>query len=332
MSHQFPRREFCTRSFAIIVAHSMGAGRVLAAKASELDLIAVLSTGHTDDSIYIALEGGLKSSIPRFAERLKMERREAGFSDETLVAYANQLLARNPKVLICLDLAAASFAISQRTDKNIPIVFLAHDDPLASGLIKSYARPGNNVTGVTTFRCVDGKMVEIMVKAFPGRKRFGYLLDAAANGQECTRLAEQAAARAGIQLVFVDVSAANFAETMLPALTTLRLDAIIAPASTTLWQNRAYFVGQLNSLEIPVIYESERFLNEGGLMYYGPIREKAIEQLVSDVSKILMGESAGDLPVEQPTLFELVINLRAPHASQFGISPSTLRRADRILQ
>ena len=286
-----------------------------------------MKTRHT-----LRLEDRLKASIPRFAQQFALMKREGSPPRQEAAAYADELLAMRPKLLICMDLTAALLAVTRRGKQDIPIVFLAHDDPLKYGLTQSYAHPGNNLTGVTTFRCVDGKMVEIMVKAFPGRKRFGYLLDASVDDRECARLAGEAAARSDVQLIPINIALADFAVRALALLKPLRLDAIIAPASTPLWQQRAVFVEQLNALEIPVIYENEVFLREGGLMFYGPIRSNAMAQLAADVGKILKGESAGDIPVEQPTLFELVINLRAPHMSQYEINPSTLRRADRILQ
>ena len=329
MLNSHSRRRFCICSFGSLISLVVGAG---AGAAESREPIGVLSTGHNDQSTYAALEDRLKASIQRFSQRFELTLSEGAPTNKTAAAYADELLALHPKLLICMDLTAALLMVSRRGDQTIPIVFLAHDDPLKYGLIQSYAHPGNNLTGVTTFRCVDGKMVEIMVKAFPGRKKFGYLLDGSVDDRECTRLAEEAAARSAVQLIPINISPTGFAEKAMATLKPLRLDAIIAPASAPLWQQRVVFVEQFNALEIPVIYENEVFLREGGLMFYGPIRNNAMAQLATDVAKILMGESAGDLPVEQPTLFELVVNLRAPHVSEYRIDASTLRRADRILQ
>jgi putative ABC transport system substrate-binding protein len=175
-------------------------------------------------------------------------------------------------------------------------------------------------------------MVEIMSAAFPTRRRLGYLLDSTVNNDACIRLAEEAAARLGIQLIKINAAEPQFTSEIGKHLRPLRLDAAIAPSSTPLWQNRRLVVNGLNDLKIPVIYESGVFLNEGGLMFYGPVRTDAIAQMATDVRKILRGESAGEIPVDQPTLFELVINLSAPYALDYRISAATLQRADRILQ
>lgn len=326
------RRRLCVWSLLSLLAGAMGARPALAAVPTDEILIAVLSTGHYDESVYASLEGRLRAEVPQFAKHLKIVRREAGFSNQHLPAQADEVLSLHPKLLICTDLTAALMAVSRRRDMGPPIVFLAHDDPLANGLIQSYARPGRNLTGVTTYRCVDGKMVEIMMHAFPGRKRFGYLFDSSFNDNDCTRLAEEAATRAAVRLIPIDIADWSFSRKIAAKLEPLRLDAVIAPSSAPLWQQRRVFVSALNDLHLPVIYESELFLREGGLMYYGPIRSSELDEVAIDVKKILAGELAGDVPVEQPTLFEFVINLRAPHASDYGISASAMRRADRILQ
>jgi putative tryptophan/tyrosine transport system substrate-binding protein len=295
-------------------------------------LIALLSTGHNDSATYESLETHLRESLVSIAPQLQITRREAGFSSELLASQTEEVIASRPNVIICLDLAAAITTSARRRGTNPPIVFLAHDDPLTYKLIQSYARPGNNLTGVTTFRCVDGKMIEILVDAFPSRRRIGYLFDSTAGDSRCIQKAEEAAARLRVDLVKVDVAVHDFVKKMEITLKPLHLEAAIAPASAPIWQNRHAVVERLNDLRLPVIYESALFLDEGGLMYYGPLRTDAISQVAAYVRKILLGEPAGEIPVEQPTLFELAINLRAPHATEFGISAATLRRADRILQ
>jgi putative ABC transport system substrate-binding protein len=295
-------------------------------------LVGILSTGEIEAKTNGIILTQLKAALPEFASQLSIEQRDAGFSKEGLDHQVDELLKLGVDVLICLDLTAALAFVARRWRTDPPMVFMAHDDPLACNLIQSYAHPGNNLTGVTTFRCVDGKMVEIMSAAFPARRRVGYFLDSTINDDACVRLAEAAAARLGIQLIQIDAAEPHFMSEIDKHLRGLRLQAAIAPSSTPLWQNRRVVVNCLNNLKIPVIYESTVFLNEGGLMFYGPVRTDAIAQIATDVRKILRGESAGEIPVDQPTLFELVINLGAPHALDYRISAATLQRADRILQ
>ena len=331
-SGRVSRRAFCALSALGSAVLALAIPLVAAGLPRKYILIGVLSTGHSDPQVYIALRMQLELQLHGFDAGFNLIQLEASFSPERLLQVTTELLASGPDVIICLDITAAVFVAARRRGNSPPIVFLGHDDPLAYRLIQSYAHPGNNVTGVTTFRCVDGKMTEILAEAFPQRSRFGYLLDFSVDDDSCVRLAEEAAVRLGIHLFRVNVAAPGFLSKVRETLAPLRLDALIAPASATLWQNRPAIVRVLNDLKIPAIYESELFLAEGGLMYYGPIRTDAMAHVVSNVRKILSGERAGDLPVDQPTLFELVVNLKAPNAADYGIAASVLRRADRILQ
>jgi putative ABC transport system substrate-binding protein len=142
--------------------------------------------------------------------------------------------------------------------------------------------------------------------------------------------AQRDAARIHVDLIPIDVSPPGFAAKFPERLKSLRLDAVLAPASAPLWENRKSMVQALNDARLPAIYESDIFLAEGGLMSYGPVRTDAIPQLAKSVGKIVRGQSAGDIPVDQPTLFEFVMNLSAPHYLDFGVKAATLRRADRI--
>jgi putative ABC transport system substrate-binding protein len=323
------RREFCTWCALGLISNALP---IPVYASRRRLLIGCLSTDKSESTVYVLLERELKAKLSDQGAQLDLAIREAASSPQQLVADAEELLALGPDVLICLDLDAALAAKRQRGNRGPPIVFLAHDDPLRAGLIQEYSRPGNNLTGITTFRCVDGKMVEILADSFRSRKRFGYLLDETEADPECKHVAAAAARNYHVTLTVIDVSPPGFISEMSARLAPLRLDAVVAPASRPLWQNRKQVVETLNSLRLPAIYESDLFLNEGGLMSYGPVRTDAMAQLALDVSKIIHGEAAGELAVEKPTLFDLTINLRSPNAGQYGIRASTLRRANRILQ
>lgn len=296
-------------------------------------LIGVLSTGHIDPTIYSSLEKALQAALPDFAGRLRLIPREARFVQTDVARQLGELTSLHLSILLCLDLFSANVAKSRGSEHGVPIVFLVHADPLANGLIKSYARPGNNLTGVTTYRCVDSKMLEVLTDAFPARKRVGYLTDASdllADDKACLDHAQHNAVLMQINLIRIDVSQRDFPTSLGERLRSLRLDAVLVPASAPVWQNRLAVVQVLSDVRLPAIYENDIFLGDGGLMSYGPIRTDVVPQLAKFIAKILHGESAGEIPVDQPTLFEFAINLHAPHFSEFGIKAATLRRADRI--
>ena len=300
-------------------------------------LIAIVATGHIEASVSDPLERQIRGDLPELASRLSLVKREGGALQNDLVRRIDELASLHPAVLVCLDLFSANAAKTRLRDQgiSIPIVFLAHADPVASHLIESYARPGNDLTGVTTYRCVDAKMLEILAATFSTRKRIGYMLDesdSSADSQSCIESAERTAGRLQIALIRIDLSAKDSVASLGEQIKSLHLDAVLSPASAPLWQNRKAVVQILNDARLPAIYESDIFLAEGGLMSYGPIRTDAIPQLARSVTKILHGAPAGDIPVDQPTLLEFVINLHAPHFSEFQVKATALRRADRVLE
>jgi putative tryptophan/tyrosine transport system substrate-binding protein len=313
---------------------ALGFGRsLLSAPAPKQRLIGVLSTGHIEAAVQTSLESRLRVAIADQAMHMTFEFREASFDQARLVTQIDELLSKHPEVLVCLDLFAATTAKSRRGEGDPPIVFLVRADPLAASLIQSYSHPGGNLTGVTTYRCIDEKMIEIIADAFPRRKRLGYLIDASVEEDAmCIALAEATAARLQIELIKIDVSPPNFIANLGASLKSLQLMGLVAPASAPLWQNRKVVVETINSQRLPAIYESTLFLDEGGLMSYGSTGSDSIPPLVDAIHKVLQGEAAGGIPVEQPMHFELVINLKAPHAVEFDIKAATLRRADRILE
>ncbi|HTY48737.1 MAG TPA: ABC transporter substrate-binding protein [Steroidobacteraceae bacterium] len=326
------RRRFCALFLCAALTDAPASDLVAGMAARTTIKIGVLSTGPIDPEGYRLLAARLKADLAGIIGQLILTPLEAGSSIERLADQTDRILSLQPDVILCLDLTAAQSASRRRTGQNPPIVFMVHADPLAYHLIQGYAHPGNNMTGVTSYRCVDEKMVELLADAFPKRRHIGYFVDASVDDSSCIRLVEEAAARLHLRVVQINVASADFLASLRPKLHSLQLDAIIAPALAPLWQNRNVVVATLNDLRLPAIYESHVFLDVGGLMSYGPIRTDEISQAVNDVRKILSGEVAGEIPVEQPTLFELVVNLRAPHAHDYGISAPVLRRADRILE
>lgn len=327
MSLRISRRGFIAAALAL--GHDR---RVSSAPVRRQALIGVLSTGRIESSLKSTLQGKLRAAVPDLA-LMVFEFREASFDQSRLAAQVDELLAMHADILVCLDLSAAIAAKSRRGEKDPPIVFLARADPLSANLIQGYSRPGGNLTGVTTYRCIDEKMVEIMADAFPKRRRLGYLIDASVEEDaKCIELAEATAAHLQVELLKIDLSPPNAIADLGATLGSLHLSGLVAPASAPLWQSRKAAVEIINGQQLPAIYESTIFLDEGGLMSYGATASDFIPPFVNAIRKVLQGEAAGDIPVEQPMHFELVINLRAPQASDFGIKAATLRRADRILE
>ena len=333
MSKRITRRRCLALGFGVLARPLIA----VASSAGPPVVIGVLATGWVDAKDLDALRDQIRINAPEFAAQLTVVPRDAQFVESDLPKRVDELVVLHAKLLVCLDLFSASVAQARLRSQHVdtPIVFRSHADPVANKLIDSYAHPGLNITGVSTYHCIDSKMLALLAETFPGRRRIGYLLDASdtsADDKACVDAARRNAARGNVELIPIDVSTPDFLPNLKARAASMRLEAILAPASAPIWQNRKLVVPALNELRLPVIYESDIFLAEGGLMSYGPIRTDSIPRLAEAVVRILRGTPAGDIPVDQPSLFEFVLNMQAPHFSEFGIKPTTLRRADRLLE
>lgn len=269
---------------------------------------------------------------PKLAAGVRFTEAFASFDATRLKQLAARLNAQQPDLILCFDFDAAQAVVATRGESMVPVVFRAHDDPLARGLINSYARPGRNVTGITTYRCLDDKLVELMRDAAPGARRIGFIHDASIPDSGCNASARSYARRHGIELR--DLSASNAAElaALFDRLASDPAQALIVAATAVTWSMRKSIVARVDALAIPAIYEGQVFVDDGGLMQFSALRDDAFERLARAVVHVLRHGGAGDFPVSQPVNFELVINMQARHARAYRLSPQLLRRADRILE
>ena len=319
-----PRRAFLARL-------ALGALPVSTRAEAPVD-IACLSSPPPEDAPLQALRGALVRLDPALAARTRFTERFASFDSARLHRYARDLNRSRPDLIVCFDFDAASAAVAARMAKPVPVVFRAHDDPLARGLIDSYARPGHDVTGVTTYRCLDDKLVELMADALPTARRIGFMHDGSAPDGGCNALARRYARQRGITLIDYDVADTARLATVLAGLKRSRVDALVVGANAATWRMRKETVARMDLLAIPVIYEGKVFVDDGGLMQFSALPEDAYERLARAVAYVARHGAAGDFPVSQPMRFELIVNLKARHAQQYGLSARILRRADRILE
>ncbi|MES2295603.1 MAG: ABC transporter substrate-binding protein [Pseudomonadota bacterium] len=328
------RRRFLARVAGLAGAACLaGAASVAGAAGAAPELrIASLFTRSANGRDAGMLEAALALENPALAARIRVDAVYADFDPARLATLARQVVLARPALIVCHDQTALTAMLAARAQAPIPIVFRAHDDPLAHGLIGSYARPGRNLTGITTYRCADDKMLEILHDALPGVRRVGFLFNASVPDGGCHARARQYAAELGMTLQEFDVASVEQVGGALAKIGGARVEAMIVPASAAVWKTRKQVVAHLNAHAIPAIYEGQAFLDVGGLMHFGAIQDDALARMARDVVKILQGESAGDIPVSQPTRFELVINMKAERARDYRLSARVLRRADRILE
>jgi len=317
------------RAFLAVGALCLGAPAVAA---GPLRHVACLSSPASNPEAMAAFRVEFEKIDPQLAAGVRFSEAFAGFDAERLTQLASKLNDQQPDLILCFDFDAAQAVAATRRAHAVPLVFRAHDDPLARGLIDSYARPGRNLTGITTYRCLDDKLVELMHATVPSARQIGFIHDAAMPDSGCSARARDYARHQGIALRDLSVSTPADLAALLDQLANKPAQALIIAATAVTWSLRKSLIARINALAIPAIYEGQVFVEDGGLMQFSALREDAFGRLANAVAQVLRRGGAGDFPVSQPMNFEFVINMRAALAGNYRLSPQLLRRADRIIE
>ena len=223
-------------------------------------------------------------------------------------------------------------ALMQATS-SIPIVFVAVGDPVANGLVKSLARPGGNVTGLSNLtRDLAGKRVEILREAIPGLRRLAILANVGNVAVVLEMRDAQAAARSlGYEVIRMEI---RQAEDIAPAFETLgdRADAIYIVIDALVFTNRAGINALALNARLPTMSGNRESIAAGGLISYGPNFPELFRRAADYIDKILRGTRPADIPVEQPAKFDLVVNLKTAKALGLTVPPPLLTRADEVIE
>ena len=251
---------------------------------------------------------------PRYADR-----------DDRLPALAAELV-QSKVDLILTDGTQAAQAAKQAT-KSIPIVFGLGLDPVGSGLVANMARPGENITGFVV-GLYDDKLLQILKEALPGVSRVAYPTQPLNDRDQVIRSAAKAL---GVQVQAIDLRRADDIDSFYAAARKSGADAVMISNIVNLVPHLARIGSESVRTKLPAISFRRVFAESGGLMSYGPTSQSDLRR-AAQVDKILRGAKPGDLPVEQPTRFELVINLKTAKALGITIPQSVLGRADEVIQ
>ena len=231
---------------------------------------------------------------------------------------------------------AGSIRAAKNATKTIPIVMMgAGGDPVEAGLVESLARPGGNVTGITNLATeLGGKRLELLKEAVPKLARVAVLYDPAtpASVLEVKEVLPVAARALGLTLQPWEVRAADGFEKVFAALNKQRPDGLYVPGGPLMNANQKRIVGFALKSRLPSMYTSREAVDAGGLMYYGADLADSYRRVAYFVDRILKGAKPADLPVEQPTKFELVINLKTAKQIGLTIPPEVLARATRLIK
>jgi putative ABC transport system substrate-binding protein len=264
-----------------------------------------------------------------------IEHRYAEGKLERYPALAAELVALKVDVIVAGNPTAALAA--KHATRTLPIVFTAVGDPVTSGLVTSLARPGGNVTGSSFFAPeLVGKYLEHLKQAVPGVSRVAFLWQPGAVGErtekDMLKGAEVAARALGVRLQVVEARGPEDFDRAFSDMTRARAGALTVLGSSMFFGERRRLVDLAAKNRLPAVYQWREFVDAGGLMSYGPNVADLYRRAATYVDKILKGAKPGDLPVEQPTKFELVINLKTAKALGLTIPPSLLQRADEVIQ
>ena len=262
-----------------------------------------------------------------------IEFRDAGGKPERLSILAAELVALKVDVIFA-PTVAASLAAKQATG-TLPVVFSGVSDPVADGLVPSLARPGGNVTGLSNLAPeLVGKRLDLLKQAVPGVTRVGVLWQPGGGGERTDKDiltgAETAARALGMQIQLVEARTPGDLDRAFADMIKARADALLVLPYVMLFFERRRVVDLAAKSRLPGVYSARQFVEAGGLMAYGANLNGLSRRAASYVDRILKGAKPGDLPVEQPTEFELVVNLKTARTLGITIPQSVLGRADEI--
>jgi putative tryptophan/tyrosine transport system substrate-binding protein len=289
------------------------------------------------------IRSGSKPNVDGFAARFGRDMQALGWEDGRNIRYifvwadgrddrfpalAADLVARPVDVIFVFG--DPEIRAAQRATSTIPIVGLA-DDMVGSGFVASMARPGGNITGVSILAGeLDAKRLALLHELVPHARRIGVLADPTT--VDTVPQVEKAARDLGIDLVTRPAKNREEIGRALDAMIAARVGAVNVLASPVLDRLRGFIIDRVRQARLPAIYQWPEIVQEGGLVSYGPRRALIYQQMTRFVDKILKGANPGDLPVEQPTKFELLINMKTAKALGITIPQSVLLRADEVIQ
>ena len=238
------------------------------------------------------------------------------------------------KVDIIVTTGASPTRAAKEATNTIPIVMAQDLDPVGSGFVASLARPGGNITGLSSLSVdISGKRMELLTEIVPRLSRVAILGTSTIPGYaQSLKEIEIAAGAIGVRIQYLDVPAAKDIEVALQAAGKDRADAVLVLQSLVLNSQRKKIVDLSVKSRLPAIYYAPEWVEDGGLMSYGVSFTDLNRRAATYVDKILKGARPAELPVEQPIKFELIINLKAAKQIGLTIPPNVLARADRVIR
>jgi len=327
------RREFIT----ILGAAATWPFAARAQQSDRVRRIGVLMGSTADDpewqARFAAFQQGLQQLGWSDGRNVRIDTRWATTKLDDIRRHAAELAALTPDVIVA-GTGTATLAPLLQATRTVPIVFALVIDPVGGGFVGSLARPGGNATGFTIFEYgMSGKWLELLKQVAPSVTRVAVLRDPTIASGIGQFAAVQAVAPAlGVDLSAVDVRDAEEIERAVTTFERSSNGGLIVTASALATHHRDLIVALAARLRLPAVYPHRVFVNNGGLISYGPDFLDQFRQAAGYVDRILKGEKPAEMPVQAPTKYEIVINLKTAKALGLTVPPGVLARADEVTE
>jgi putative tryptophan/tyrosine transport system substrate-binding protein len=325
------RRDFITGITGAAAAWPLAAR----AQQAATPVVGYLGTGSSGagQELVSAFHRGLKEAGYIEGQNVRIEYRWAEGQYQRLPTLAVELVQRRPTVIVTTGGSRAALAAEAATTK-IPIIFSAGDDPIETGIVSSLNRPNGNVTGATFLTTVlEAKRLELLHELVPSVSVIALLVNPSAGEAKAqAQQAQEAADRLGVKLIVLDAASEDAIDASFDTMIRERVGAVVVASTAFFFSRRKQLIVLAARHAIPAIYQLREFTTDGGLMSYGASATTTYHQVGIYTGRVLNGERPADLPVVQPSKFELVINLRTAKALGVTVSNAMQLLADEVIE
>lgn len=298
--------------------------------------IGVLTVAEEDNSVFKERLAAFSRALERFGwtegRNVRIEVRTSGADIAMTRRYVTELVALRPDVIVVSGSQPAMLLLE--TTRTVPIVFNTVVDPVGAGIVDSLARPGGNATGFMLFEyTLSAKWPELLKQIAPGVTRVAVPRDPTATaGIGQFAVVQAMAPSVGLEVTPINVRDARGIETAMADFARTANGGLIVTAGPGTFVHRDLFIAQATRHRLPAVYFDRFYVARGGLISYGPNSIDQWPQAAGYVDRILKGEKPGDLPIQAPNKYEVVINLKAAKALGLAIPPAVLARADEVIE
>jgi putative ABC transport system substrate-binding protein len=330
-----PKLLFYILAAVILTATDPASGQQSTGKVPRIGFLTLSSASDPQTALRLdAFRLGLLDLGHVEGKNINIEYRYAEGISERLSALVEELVRLKVDLLVAGNMNTAR--VARKVTATIPIVVASAGDPIGGGLVASLARPGDTITGLYQFSPeLFGKRLELLKEVVPNVSRFAFLngADGTAARSEFENQGKVAAKTLAVQILYVEVKTSNpDLEGAFRVMAKERIGALITSSSPTTTFHRKRILALVDQNRIPAMHPEQEWANSGGLMSYGANIVDLYRRAAVYVDKILKGAKAGDLPIEQPTKFEFVVNLKTAKALKLQIPQSVLYRADKVIK